>query len=354
MRRVLVSMHLFGALVCLSGVWTTQSTPESKRAEAIVSGVLAATGLVLAAVRRPSRRLLEVVVLWSVAVLGGLIARSDPLGSAPLFYLWAIVFAAYFCSTRVVVTVYLACAASLATGLALNETHILRLDTFDGVMSAVGLIAFVVTAMTNRERRLRTALAEAAEVDPLTGLHNRRAFNPRLDAMAAAAAVRHRPFSLVMFDLDHFKRVNDEHGHLFGDEVLRRFGAILRAQSREEDLAGRFGGEEFTAALPGADTAQALRFAERVAAAFAELAADGFAPAVSAGVCSLTAEGESGQTLLQRADAALYAAKEGGRCRPAVWAPVIRVGARFDIRPRDDRRASSTGGDLPAFGIIGE
>jgi diguanylate cyclase (GGDEF)-like protein len=189
--------------------------------------------------------------------------------------------------------------------------------------------------MTDREQRLRAALTAAAEIDPLTGLLNRRSLDSRLDALVRDAADRGRPLSLVMFDLDHFKRVNDRYGHLAGDEVLRQFGRVLAAQSREDDLVARFGGEEFTAVLPGVPLADARRYAERVAAALARVGSVAGAipmPTLSAGLASLAPGVDSVDDFLRHADSALYAAKEGGRSRLGVWGPVIEVAPPF-LRP---------------------
>jgi diguanylate cyclase (GGDEF)-like protein len=134
----------------------------------------------------------------------------------------------------------------------------------------------------------------------------------------------------VMVDIDHFKRVNDTYGHQTGDRALQATAAVLREQSREYDLVSRFGGEEFAVALPSATTADARAYTERVAQALALLRiADGLTVSTSAGISSLTAAGEPAGTLLSRADEALYAAKEGGRCRQASWAGEIVVGPRF-------------------------
>lgn len=330
MRRIAIAMFVIGGLTCLSGVWTTEATHASKASQALVAGAFVATGIGLWAVRAPRRWLLEASVLWSIALLGALIARSDPLGMAPLFYLWPVVLLAYFSSIRMLATAYAWAGVTLATGLAVNGHLTLRMDTFTGTLSAVGLMGALVAAMTRREGQLRRELALAAQTDPLTGLLNRRSFTPRLEALVDDAAEGRRPLSVVMFDLDHFKQLNDEFGHLAGDRVLELFADVLEAQARREDLVSRLGGEEFAVALPNSDPDDARSFAARVAGALRQSAtSDHLTVTTSAGISWLTTDDASAETLLGRADAALYAAKEGGRCRQAWWDGGAVLGPRF-------------------------
>jgi diguanylate cyclase (GGDEF)-like protein len=221
-------------------------------------------------------------------------------------------------------------AFTFLIGLALNSTHEMKPDTYTGTVTTVGLMAALVAIMTNREARLRRELAVAAETDHLTGLINRRAFSPRLEALVAASAAEGGALSVIMFDLDHFKRLNDAHGHPMGDRALIEVAAILHSQSRENDLVSRFGGEEFAVVLPDTDIADARVYTERVATALLLVdLGDCIALSTSVGISSLTDGHESADTLLQRADDALYAAKDGGRCRQAWWDDGIVVGPRF-------------------------
>ena len=164
-----------------------------------------------------------------------------------------------------------------------------------------------------------------AATDPLTGVYNRRTFI-ELAGMALARAQRTRtPLSLVMLDLDHFKRVNDRHGHLVGDEVLKSFVRLVETCLRREDLLVRFGGEEFCVLLPEATLEGAMVLAERIRNLVAEttLAVDKTAVkvTVSSGVDSIRGgEQSSVETLLERADQALYRAKTAGRNQVAAYA----------------------------------
>jgi diguanylate cyclase (GGDEF)-like protein len=331
MRRVAVVMFLFGGLTCLAGAVMKQSlTSGSQLGQTVLSVVFLVTGLALCAIRRPTRRLLEVSVLWAIAMLSVLMAVSNPLGMGPVFFLWPVVYAAYFSSRRMLAVAYGWMAFTFLIGLALNSTHEMKPDTYTGTVTTVGLMAALIAVMTNREARLRKELAIAAETDHLTGLINRRAFSPRLEALVAASAAEGSALSVIMFDLDHFKRLNDAHGHPMGDRALIEVAAILHGQSREDDLVSRFGGEEFAVVLPDTDLADARVYTERVATALLLVdLGDGITLSTSVGISSLTDGHESADTLLQRADDALYAAKDGGRCRQAWWDDGIVVGPRF-------------------------
>ncbi len=160
------------------------------------------------------------------------------------------------------------------------------------------------------------AIAELAGTDELTKLANRRTFNERVSAEISAARRHGYPFSLVMADLDRFKKVNDSYGHDVGDRVLQAFADVLKSTARKEDLVARWGGEEFTVLLPHTAAGSAVLFAERVRKAFAETRCEGVNLRLSAsfGVADLEAE-EGADSLIQRADNALLQAKQNGRNR---------------------------------------
>ena len=163
-----------------------------------------------------------------------------------------------------------------------------------------------------RETEEARRLALLATQDELTGLSNRRAFLD-LAAREMNRAVRYeRPISLCYVDLDHFKSINDRHGHAAGDRVLAITGQVLRETIRDTDLAARFGGDEFCILLPETDAEQALVVVQRFRATLAARATD---PPItlSAGVAGLTRGQGSLADLLDRADAAMYRAKLAGR-----------------------------------------
>lgn len=152
--------------------------------------------------------------------------------------------------------------------------------------------------------------ARLARTDELTGLNNRRAFSS-LGRRALEQSRRYsRPLSLVMFDIDHFKAINDTRGHAAGDKVLQEVAGVLLSVVRTSDIAGRIGGEEFAVLLPETAQNEAVAFAERLRQGFAALEVT-----CSFGVASRGEEVVVLDTLLMRADEALYRAKDGGRNR---------------------------------------
>ncbi|EGB16441.1 diguanylate cyclase with PAS/PAC sensor [Pseudodesulfovibrio mercurii] len=166
------------------------------------------------------------------------------------------------------------------------------------------------------KRRLEARLERMATRDQLTGAYNRHAFFQRARHELARARRFNRPLAVLMCDLDHFKEVNDSHGHAIGDEVLRTFALRCRADSRKTDVFARMGGEEFAALLVETDAERAVEVAERIRAMTASKPVStevgDMAVTVSIGVAALNAE-DSINELLKRADEALYKAKESGR-----------------------------------------
>ena len=159
---------------------------------------------------------------------------------------------------------------------------------------------------------------EAAQKDPLTGLYTRRYLDDRLPGIIEAHRRNDVSLSLVLLDLDHFKSINDTHGHVRGDTVLFKVAEAMRSCIRGADVPLRYGGEEFALILPGASLYVASRVAERVRSRVAGLSFPGFTPtlacSISGGVATLRDE-ESVAEWFERADRALYRAKGNGRDR---------------------------------------
>lgn len=149
-----------------------------------------------------------------------------------------------------------------------------------------------------------------ALTDELTGVANRRAVLATLDREARDAGAA---LAVVMFDIDHFKSINDRHGHATGDAVLRGVAAVATAAVRGSDRVGRVGGEEFLVVLRGADEDEASRVAERLREGVAAMRVEGAPPVTASFGVACRREGEVTEALVRRADAALYAAKSGGR-----------------------------------------
>lgn len=171
-------------------------------------------------------------------------------------------------------------------------------------------------------------LEQLAITDPLTGVLNRKGFLEHGQRLLDRQQPGDLPMAVLMMDLDHFKQINDRHGHAAGDAVLRHFARLLRAQLRPSDCTGRLGGEEFAALLPGVSEATAMRIAERLRAQLQQQAIASDAgvlhASVSIGVQLSTQPALPLETLLQAADRALYQAKENGR-NQVVAAPAIEA-----------------------------
>ncbi|RYX92586.1 MAG: PleD family two-component system response regulator [Bradyrhizobiaceae bacterium] len=162
---------------------------------------------------------------------------------------------------------------------------------------------------------------EAAITDGLTGLHNRRYMESHLQTLAEQAATRSKPLALMILDIDHFKSINDTHGHDCGDDVLREFAVRIRKSIRGIDLACRYGGEEFVIVMPETDMHVAGMVAERLRRSIAgepfsiDRGNKRIGVTISIGLATLERKGEPIADVLKRADVALYRAKHDGRNR---------------------------------------
>lgn len=171
--------------------------------------------------------------------------------------------------------------------------------------------------------KLRNSLRQQSIRDPLTGLFNRRYLEESLSLEIQRGKRNNSPFSILMIDLDHFKRFNDTHGHEAGDIVLQALGRFLQRHIRGGDIACRYGGEEFTLVLPGTSLELAQQRAEELSAGVRTLHVDfsgsSLGPlSISAGVATFPTHGDGAETVLQAADRALYQAKSEGRDRVVV------------------------------------
>ncbi len=188
----------------------------------------------------------------------------------------------------------------------------------NGDLLNVGGVLFKYIAGGNVEARFHEEIYRMTVLDGLTQLHNRRSLGEGLDREIARAQRHERPLSFALFDVDHFKRVNDSHGHLSGDRVLERVAAIIRSCSREEDLAARYGGEEFALVMPERNADEAFAICEevrtRVEAEIFEVGDTEHRITISAGVAGLL-PGQGREELISRADGQLYQAKLRGRNR---------------------------------------
>jgi diguanylate cyclase (GGDEF)-like protein len=200
-------------------------------------------------------------------------------------------------------------------------------------------------------RNLAGAEVRAA-TDGLTGLSNKRAVTDTMKRMFAQASRTGSSLTLVLLDLDHFKQINDQHGHPVGDQVLANVGAILRRALRAGDFAARNGGEEFALILPGTDASTGYLIAERVRAAIADITLPGISVSVTAslGVAGFPEHASTPEHLERLADAALYVAKRSGRNRSECADPTIETEALDETSPtvRDSMEAIQPNGAQPS------
>ena len=226
----------------------------------------------------------------------------------------------------------------------------LTVFTLETILYAVGT-AFIVMLMV-KDHHVHV-YRTAASTDPLTGLLNRRAFMENALALCKQQGKRGEPVATLMFDLDHFKTINDRFGHTAGDDVLRLFGQVVRASTRADDIIGRFGGEEFIAIVPGG-WESASKISERVRSSFeaagAKVANHAIGATVSIGAATCYDAVTTIDALIARADAALYRAKHEGRNR--VYIDEGDVASERTRMIAAARRASSSEARIPVFAGI--
>ncbi|MEW8558535.1 MAG: diguanylate cyclase [Candidatus Thiodiazotropha sp.] len=187
-----------------------------------------------------------------------------------------------------------------------------RISTSQGDVLGMAALMRDVTTQQRREAYLEAI----SYTDELTGLLNRRSLTEILDQGISEAQEKRRSLSLLMLDLDHFKRLNDTHGHAMGDRMLTAFGKLLKRRLRDSDYAFRYGGEEFCAILTNTAEKGALKTAEDIRRAVAEMQVDGVTATISIGFVALDQlPSATPESLLKAADTALYEAKGQGRNR---------------------------------------
>ena len=227
-------------------------------------------------------------------------------------------------------------STNLASITALEETELLvieadqvwaLIDASNGVArNLLRLLSFRIraaNAQLRRRKKVGEFYRQLSMVDGLTGLYNRAWLNDLLPTMIGTAHAAGTPLTLIMIDLDHFKKFNDNHGHLAGDQALRMAAGVLSAALRPSEFAARYGGEEMMVILPDTTLHVALKVAERLcermraAVVFADMRVPMPQLTASFGVACLSAD-QDDVTLIACADAALYRAKEAGRNRVMV------------------------------------
>ncbi|HJL16583.1 MAG TPA: GGDEF domain-containing protein [Sandaracinaceae bacterium LLY-WYZ-13_1] len=202
-------------------------------------------------------------------------------------------------------------------GTYVNDDLVDEVVLRDGDQVKIGRTIFKFIVSGNMEAQYHEEIYRLMTVDGLTELHNKRYFNEAIERESSRARRYERTFSLVLFDIDHFKRINDTYGHLAGDSVLRQLGALVRNRVRRDDVPARTGGEEFSVIVPEVGHTGALNLAEKLRAAVegAVFRFEGtqIPVTISVGVAEWTDDIQDPQDLVKRADERLYEAKRGGR-----------------------------------------
>ncbi len=258
-----------------------------------------------------------VAAAWFIVVTTslGCVAMATLLGMTGLFWIYVLVLANFMLIRPL--------PATVATGLALGAAVILgkgfdstsQMLSFLISASVVMLFAFIFSWRSEQHRR---QLQELAIHDPLTGAGNRRSLEEELLLAVEMSRRSTKPWALAILDLDHFKRINDQHGHAEGDRVLVEFVRLIRAATRKIDRLFRYGGEEFVVLLPGAESGAVRPLVEKLRSCIGgSLQSHGEKITVSIGVAALQPD-EPWEAWLARADAALYQAKREGRNRSVV------------------------------------
>lgn len=323
--------YLFGAGAMLALVTTAVPEVRDNSIQQLfasqilyAAGALAVLAILLVSFERLPTWTFQLILASGTVLITAAIAFADePSGAYTMFYLWVVVYAAYF-FTRVQAIAHLVIVA-VAYGLVLADKNatdgVARWTITIGTLLVAGLL---IGLLKRHVDALVARLANTANTDPLTALLNRRGFREQFDLEIERAKRSGRPLSVVACDADHFKQVNDQHGHDAGDDALILIAEVLTLSSRRIDTAGRMGGEEFAVLLPNSDARGAYIYAERLRTEVSEAFDDRpFTLTMSIGIASFPQHGDTLESLLRAADDALYAAKRLGRDRSVVYSSSI-------------------------------
>jgi diguanylate cyclase (GGDEF)-like protein len=268
------------------------------------------------------------IALGTVMISFGIYINGERDGGTAalneVYYVWPVVFAAYYFRLRALILQVLLVAACYAYALHIIDPGPIALTRWLIVVTMLAGVGGLINRLQGRLDELVSRLSETARRDALTGLLNRRGFEEQLDVELARATRAERPVALILGDIDHFKTVNDQLGHPAGDAVLLRIAGVLERIGRRGDTVARLGGEEFVFIVPDADADSAYELAERARKALQEtFAAEPVPLTASFGTVSFPRDGTTAESLLATADRALYVAKHGGRNRSSRAVPVV-------------------------------
>jgi diguanylate cyclase (GGDEF)-like protein len=291
--------------------------PEFSRVPVIACSVTF-VALLLIGPRLP-KAALALLGPFAVALVAYAVGTTPGAGDGAVLYALPVLWVTLFFGWRGALMIIACVGAAHAITLLSVPAESAYMGRWADVMVSVCSICAVVLVLADRNALLLGRLAEEARTDDLTGLLNRRGFADRVSTELLHAKRDGLTVALAAFDIDHFKRVNDQWGHEVGDRVLGRVGALLTAESRDVDIVARLGGEEFVVLLPGVDGAGADAFTTRVRLALASNDALGLPVVqVSAGIHIIGVTTDI-ETMLRSADSALYEAKRAGRNRTVTY-----------------------------------
>jgi diguanylate cyclase (GGDEF)-like protein len=282
---------------------------------------------------RPEYRMAATWTAAELAIAGSVALTGGPRSPAVAWLVLPVVtLAARFNTRGVLAGAGIAALLIAATTLGVDPGYVLHhppLLLFP--LALLGGIALLSVALMRSDLQHRSA----AVIDPLTSMLNRNALRTRLDELAHQAEIISRPIGVIVGDLDHFKEVNDIHGHAAGDAVLQDVAYTLRKHLRAFELAYRLGGEEFLVLLPGADIRRAGRIAEELRAAIAAAPHGSLAVTMSFGVSAAPAGSFDYEQVFAAADRALYGAKAAGRncvrCEADAAVPAPRAASQSEV-----------------------
>jgi diguanylate cyclase (GGDEF)-like protein len=311
--------YVFAALCALAGPVFSPHSVHPLYGEVIAGAVAAAVGAALLMWRSMPPRLVRFLSLqFNIVQASVMVALLTPAYPLLVFYVWGGFTAGYFGTRSDALATAGLIYVGAAIGIALSTLPVPGIGYVTTVGVAIPPI-FVLRALRTRRDMLMLEFDQAASTDALTGLANRRSFVLSLEREFGRVQRDGSELAIAVFDLDHFKAINDNHGHAAGDLALQRFAGLLAAETAQSDLCSRVGGEEFTLILPGCDHPTARDVAQRLIDYVARMTARDEIPfTASCGVAAVTPAVHTADELLIAADRALYAAKGGGRNQVAV------------------------------------
>jgi diguanylate cyclase (GGDEF)-like protein len=282
--------------------------------------------------RFPSRLLPLLIAGGTCLISLDIYFSGESIGSPSvdneMLYLWVALYSAYFFSRRQVLLQIGWIAVGYLAVLVASAPPSVIATRWSETVGTLAVSALLVQVLRDRVSELVGRLADAARTDSLTGLRNRRALEELVEVEIERARRTSRPLTVVVGDVDHFKRVNDRLGHPAGDAALVLIGELLTLGKRQIDMVARSGGEEFTLVLPDTPEHDAYLIAERLRTLVGRKFAGEVVPLTfSFGVATFPAHGASSAALQTSADQALYAAKQLGRNRTVIYSDEI---ANFD------------------------